>query len=93
MSSVCQMLAVHPCDREPMDPVWPRIASRASVVAASYESDAHGWHRRADEAEVGYPSTRQTKAASPGGLGVVPRDVVYRREVGVAPPMPPCGRR
>ena len=26
-------------------------------------------------------------------LDVVPRDVVYRREVGVAPPMPPCGRR
>ncbi len=26
-------------------------------------------------------------------LGVVPRDVVYRREAGVAPPMPPCGRR
>ena len=30
----------------------------------------------------------------PGGrLAVVPRDVVYRREAGVAPPMPPCGRR
>ena len=26
-------------------------------------------------------------------LGVVPRDVVYRREAGTAPPMPPCGRR
>ena len=26
-------------------------------------------------------------------LGVVPRDVVDRREAGVAPPMPPCGRR
>ena len=26
-------------------------------------------------------------------LGVVPRDVVDRWEVGVAPPMPPCGRR
>ena len=42
MSSVCQMLAVHPCDREPMDPsgresrvvhpLWPR----------AYEGDAHG---------------------------------------------------
>ena len=27
------------------------------------------------------------------GLAVVPRDVVNRRGVGVAPPMPPCGRR
>ena len=26
-------------------------------------------------------------------LGVVPRDVVYSREAGVAPSMPPCGRR
>ena len=26
-------------------------------------------------------------------LGVVPRDVVYSREAGVAPRMPPCGRR
>ena len=26
-------------------------------------------------------------------LGVVPRDVVYSREAGVVPPMPPCGRR
>ena len=26
-------------------------------------------------------------------LAVVPRDVVYRREAGVVPPMPPCGRR
>ena len=26
-------------------------------------------------------------------LAVVPRDVVYSREVGVVPPMPPCGRR
>ena len=26
-------------------------------------------------------------------LGVVPRDVVYMREAGVIPPMPPCGRR
>ena len=28
-----------------------------------------------------------------GGLVVVPRDVVYSREAGVAPSMPPCGRR
>ena len=28
-----------------------------------------------------------------GVLGVVPRDVVYSREAGVAPRMPPCGRR
>ena len=28
-----------------------------------------------------------------GLLGVVPRDVVYSREAGVAPSMPPCGRR
>ncbi len=27
-----------------------------------------------------------------GGLAVGPRDVVYRREAGTAPPMPPCGR-
>ena len=26
-------------------------------------------------------------------LDVVPRDVVYSREAGVAPRMPPCGRR
>ena len=26
-------------------------------------------------------------------LAVVPRDVVYSREAGVVPPMPPCGRR
>ena len=26
-------------------------------------------------------------------LAVVPRDVVYSREAGVAPRMPPCGRR
>ena len=32
-------------------------------------------------------------AAVVEGLAVVPRDVVYRREAGVAPPMPPCGRR
>ena len=25
-------------------------------------------------------------------LVVVPKDVVYRREAGTAPPMPPCGR-
>ena len=27
------------------------------------------------------------------GLGVLPRKVVYRREAGTAPPMPPCGQR
>ena len=31
--------------------------------------------------------------ARPVSLGVVPRDVVYSREAGVAPRMPPCGRR
>ena len=30
---------------------------------------------------------------SDGLLAVVPRDVVYSREAGVAPRMPPCGRR
>ena len=29
----------------------------------------------------------------PMPLAVVPRDVVYSREAGVVPPMPPCGRR
>ena len=29
----------------------------------------------------------------PTTLDVVPRHVVYSREAGVAPPMPPCGRR
>ena len=29
----------------------------------------------------------------PRRLGVVPMNVVYRREAGTAPPMPPCGRR
>ena len=29
----------------------------------------------------------------PATLAVVPRDVVYSREAGVAPSMPPCGRR
>ena len=27
------------------------------------------------------------------GLGVLPRDVVARRETGTTPPTPPCGRR
>jgi hypothetical protein len=27
------------------------------------------------------------------GLAVLPTDIVYRREAGVAPFMPPCGRR
>ena len=31
-------------------------------------------------------------SSCPMRLGVVPRDVVYRREAGTAPPMPPCGR-
>ena len=49
------------------------------------------------------PSASDNRRATPEGvrglvgvlaqLAVVPKDVVYRREVGVAPPMPPCGRR
>ena len=35
----------------------------------------------------------QARQASGASLAVVPMDVVDRREVGVAPPMPPCGRR
>ncbi len=27
------------------------------------------------------------------GLAVLPTDVVYRRDAGTKPPMPPCGRR
>ena len=42
--------------------------------------------------ESGYSSeVNATPQAVP--LAVVPRDVVYSREAGVAPSMPPCGRR
>ena len=34
-----------------------------------------------------------THAITPAALAVLPIDVVYRREAGVAPPMPPFGRR
>ena len=32
-------------------------------------------------------------AESAGALAVLPTNVVYRREAGTAPPIPPCGRR
>ena len=69
-------------------------------------SERHAWrllatYRKEGAAGVahGNRGRRPSTATSPEtqeqvtALAVVPRDVVYRRDAGVAPPMPPCGRR
>ena len=49
--------------------------------------------RRADELRFATLWVYDMIFHSVKSLDVVPRDVVYRREAGVVPPMPPCGRR
>ena len=49
--------------------------------------------RRHHEARPHDRGRRARRRAAHAGLGVLPTNVVYRREAGTAPPIPPCGRR
>ena len=64
--------------------LWLFVAAAALVVAGGA-----AWFVRR---RLARRSVELAPSPPPPPLGVVPRDVVYRREAGTAPPMPPCGR-
>ena len=85
-------LASEDADRHRID------TSQAQVTVV----DIHRLHDRAQRFVVGVmlkgEFERKEASGSPRPLmlvvlDVVPTNVVYRREVGTAPPIPPCGRR
>ena len=75
-----------PCQKPP-----PSLATVGEYYPACY--------RRGLTRSVQYNRRRHQSTTRSRGtylfwlLGVVPRDVVYSRDAGVVPPMPPCGRR
>ena len=82
-------LALHYVESASLNREHTEKAARYSRLAGQQAVAVNAWAEGARH----YEACRSLVEASDEELAVDPTNVVYRREAGATPPMPPCGRR